>query len=91
MGQRRKSWADRQSIPTGSWGETFCNILIKEENRASVWEFRKDGIEVLMKLARQQYTLKGVNCTLFGIDEGRDIKYAIFVESNWLIPLNEDD
>ncbi len=91
MNQRRKSWADREGIPTGTWGEICNNIPIKEDNRASVWEFRKEGIEVLMKLAKQQYTMKGVNCTLFGIDEGKDIKYAIFVEPRWLTPVTEDE
>lgn len=88
---RRKSWADKQGVPTGSWGEIVNDIPIYEENRATVWEFRKEGIEVLIALAKQQYTMKGIRCTLFGIDEGKDIKYAVFVEPRFLIDVTEDE
>jgi hypothetical protein len=88
---RRKSWADRAGIPTGSWGEIANNIPIREENRATVWEFRKEGIEILMKIAREQYTKKGIHCTLFGIDEGNDIKYAVFVRPRFLTEVTEDE
>lgn len=91
MKPRRKSWADRAGIRTGSWGEVVDGIPIIEDNRATVWEFRKEGIEILMKLAREQYTKKGVNCILFGIDAGKDIKYAVFVQSRWLIPVDENE
>lgn len=88
---RRKSWADRQGIRTGVWGEIVDGIPIREENRATVWEFRKEGIEVLMKLAREQYTKKGVRCTLFGIEEGKNIKYAVFVQPRFLKEVDEDE
>lgn len=86
---RRKSWADRQAIPTGVWGELVSNIPIREDNRASVWEFRKDGIETLLRIMHSQYRDKGVNCTMFGIDDGKSIKYAIFVQPGFLKKVTE--
>jgi hypothetical protein len=86
---RRKSWADRQAIPTGVWGELVNNIPIREDNRASVWEFRKDGISTLLNIMRSQYRDKGVNCTMFGIDDGKSIKYAIFVQPGFLKKVTE--
>jgi hypothetical protein len=89
--QRRKSWADRQHIPTGYWGEVVGGIHILEKNRATVWEFRREGIEELQRIMISQYKSKGVRCTLFGIDDGKDIKYAIFLENNWLVKVDEDE
>jgi hypothetical protein len=87
----RKSWADRAGIKTGVIGESVDGIPIRESNRASVWEFRKEGIEILQRLAREQYTRKGVRCTLFGVRDGSTIKYAIFVENGFLKDVTEDE
>jgi hypothetical protein len=89
---RRKSWADRQAIRTGVWGEIQDGIPIKEENRASVWEFRKEGIEALLHIMQKSYRDKKVKAVIFGIDEGQaNIKYAIFVQSGFLVPVGEDE
>lgn len=90
MKPRRKSWADRQGIKTGIWGEIVDGIPIREENRATVFEFRKEGIQVLQKLLREQYLRKGVNAVLFGIEGAVDIKYAIYVQSGFLKPVEDE-
>jgi hypothetical protein len=89
--QRRKSWADRNHIPTGTWGDVVNGIKIHEDNRATVWEFRREGIEELQRIMINQYKSKGVGCTLFGVDNGTTIKYAVFVENNFLIKVDEDE
>jgi hypothetical protein len=89
--QRRKSWADRQCIPTGYWGEVIGGIHIREENRATVWEFRREGIEELQRIMISQYKSKGVRCTLFGIDDGKNIKYAVFLQSGFLKKVDDDE
>jgi hypothetical protein len=88
---RRKSWADRQGYKTGLWGEIVEGIPIREENRATVFEFRKEGIEALQSYLRQQYTRKGVHAVLFGIEGNNDIKYAVFVRPGFLKNVDEED
>lgn len=88
--QRRKSWADRQHIPTGFWGDVVNGIVIKEDNRATVWEYRKEGIEELQRLMISQYKDKKVRCTLFGIDDGKNIKYAVFVQNGFLRKVEDE-
>lgn len=88
--QRRKSWADLQGILTGFWRDKVDGILITEDNRASVWEFRREGIEVLQQIMISQYKNKGVRCTLFGIDDGKTIKYAIFLQNGWFRKIEDE-
>lgn len=89
----RKSWADRQGILTGVYGEVINGIPIQEKNRATVYEFRKAGIEVLQKITRENYIEKGVQAVLFGIlDEDAGLhKYAVFVQSGFLQNVEEED
>ena len=89
----RKSWADQQGIPTGVWGEIYFKIPILEKNRATGWEFRKEGIETLLKICRENYISKGVRAIVFGVDEGNGaaIKYAIFVQNGFLREVTEEE
>lgn len=89
--QRRKSWADQQGIRTGVWGEVLNGVTICEDNRATTWEFRQDGIELLRKILHENYLQKGVKAVLFGVDEDGHsaIKYAVFVRSGFLTPVSD--
>jgi hypothetical protein len=88
----RKSWADQQGIPTGVWGEVYFNIPILEVNRATGWEFRREGVEILLKMCRENYILKGVRAIVFGVQEGISAtKYAVFVQSGFLKQVTEDE
>jgi hypothetical protein len=92
MRSRRKSWADREGVPSGVWGEVYEGIPIIEENRATGWEYRRDGIEELLKIARENYRVKGVRAYVYGVDDGGvNVKYAIFVQSGFLRPVTEDE
>jgi hypothetical protein len=86
-----KSWTDAVGIPTGVFGEVLSSgIRIAEENRATGWEFRRAGIETLRKMCRDNYQLKGVRATVFGVHDGPDtIKYAIFVQDNFLTEVGD--
>ena len=88
----RMTWADREGIATGVMGEIHKGVPINEENRASVWEFRKEGVESLRELLRKSYIKKGIRAVLFGVHNGPDtIKYAIFVQSGFLKLVGDDD
>lgn len=80
------------AIATGVWGERWNGVIICEANRACVWEFRKEGIRQLMDYCHNNYVKKGINATVFGIDDGATIRYSVFVQSGFLrrIPENED-
>jgi hypothetical protein len=81
----RKSWADQQGIKTGVMGEIVDGINITESNRATVYEDRREGIESLLNIARENYRKKGVNAVVFGVWYGADkLKYAVFVQNNFL-------
>jgi hypothetical protein len=87
-----KSWADWQNIPTGVFGEICHGITIKEENRATVWEYRRAGIEILQKILRENYLYKGVPAVLFGVWESPEVvKYAVFCRDGWLKEVSEDE
>lgn len=87
-----KSWADRNNIPSGVFGETYRGIPIREKNRCTVWEFRRAGIEMLQKILKENYLDKGVQAVLFGVyDSPERCKYAIFVRDNFLREVGEDD
>jgi hypothetical protein len=90
---RRKSWADRERIPTGVFGEICNGVTIKEENRATGWEFRRDGIEVLLKIAKESYIKKGIKAVVFGVDgDGKTaIRYAVFVQDGFLVPIDDNE
>lgn len=90
----QKSWADRQGIKTGVMGEVIDGITIAERNRATVYEFRKEGIQQLQHYMRTHYTghKNRVNAILFGVHFGYDeIKYAVFVEDGFLKEVGEDE
>ena len=86
----RKSWADREGIPTGVEGETYRGIWIRDENRATVFEFRKAGIEVLRKIA-VGYNAKGVKAVLYGTQSSNGHKYAVYVQDGFLREVGEDE
>ncbi len=64
----------------------YIGIPIREENRATVFETRKAGIEILQKILRENYLSKGVHAVLAGIPTNSypKYKYAIFVENDFL-------
>jgi hypothetical protein len=81
----RKSWADRQGIPTGVLGETYKGIHIAEANRATVWEKRKEGIEELITFMENAYTKRGVKAVIFGVHRTpEEISYAVFVQDGFI-------
>ena len=88
MTMQRKSWSDQQGIPTGVIGDIYRNggmtINIQEKNRATIYEWRREGIEILQKILRENYLRKGIRAVLFGIHDTKVIKYAIFVQDNFL-------
>jgi len=86
-----KSWADTVGIPTGVLGEVLSSgVRIAEENRATVWEFRRAGIEVLRKMCKDNYKAKGVNAVVFGVYEGPEtVKYAVFVQDGFLTEVGD--
>lgn len=87
----RKSWADSMGIRSGVMGEIVDGVTISEENRATVYETRKEGIEMLRKIWWENYAAKGVQAVLFGIWYGENqVKYAIFVEDNFLREVDEE-
>jgi hypothetical protein len=87
-----KRWADRENIASGVFGETYRGITIKEENRATTWEFRRSGIEMLQKILKENYLDKGVHAVLFGVYDSPDtVKYAIFCRDGFLRHVGEDD
>jgi len=98
------SWADRQGIKigklgdrvAGSWGYPADSggyekqiIHICEANRATTYEFRKSGIEILQKILHDNYLSKGVDAVLYGI-AGPEPKYAIFLTSGFLREVEPD-
>jgi len=85
----RKSWMDRQGIPTGVLGEVVDGITIAEENRATVYEDRREGVEFLT-LWYRHYRSKGTKCVLFGVHEPDRIKYAVFVQPGFLRKVQTD-
>jgi hypothetical protein len=87
-----KSWADSSGIRTGVLGEVLdCGITIAEKNRATGWEHRRAGIEVLQKICRESYRKKGVNALVFGVYDGPDvIKYAVFVQNGFLTEMDDE-
>lgn len=78
-----KTWADRAGLPTGVMGEYYYDIHICEANRATVYEERREGIETLCAI-RDSYRRKSVDAAVFGIDGGKNIQYAVFVQSGFL-------
>jgi hypothetical protein len=87
-----RRWVDQMHLPTGVWGEFRQGVWIDEENRASVFEFRKEGIQLLLKICRDNYTRKNVRAIVFGVQhDGPETKYAIFVERKFLRPVSEDE
>lgn len=87
----RKTWADRQAIRTGIWNERHDGITICEENRATTWEFRKEGIRQLIDYCQKNYTLKGVKALVYGVDNSKEIRYAVFVRAGFLRSIPEDE
>lgn len=91
---RGQSWANKQHIPTGEMGENYrCayhgrDIHICEANRATCYEERREGIETLMRIRDENYRLKNVDAVVFGIEGGKNIQYAVFVESGFLTHMN---
>lgn len=90
MGQG-KSWADRQGFPTGVLGETYQGVRISEENRATVYESRREGIEQLRDYLHNNYRRKGIKAVIFGIHRPGDrIEYAVFCEDNFIRNATEE-
>jgi hypothetical protein len=92
--KQRKSWADIQGIKTGVIGETIDGVLISEANRATVFEFYREGIETLRRMARDNYLRKGVKAVLVGTPTGNPAfshKYAVYVISGFLRNVTEDE
>ena len=98
------SWAERQGIRVGKLGDRVDGswgypadlggyerhpIHICEANRATTYEFRKSGIELLQKILQDNYLSKGVDAVLYGI-AGPEPKYAVFVESGWMREVEPD-
>lgn len=88
---RRKTWADRSAIPSGVWGEIVDGVRIAEDNRATGWEYRRDGIETLLRIRDRNYLDKKVNAVVFGVDDGTRVKYAVFVQDGFLTYVSEDE
>jgi len=84
------TWAEQQGIPTVRWGDMIDRINIQEENRATVWEFRRAGIEGLLSLMQKAYTSKGIGAVLVGIERGEQVGYAVFVEDDFLTDVGEE-
>lgn len=88
-------------LPSGTWGMIVDGIPILEKNRATVWEFRRSGIEILQQICQKNYRDKRINAIVFGIEECREtnmpgafvetVKYAVFCESGFLINVSEDE
>lgn len=89
--RERKTFADYAGLPTGIYGERYEGVLICEENRATVFEYRPDGIQQLIDYKNQNYRRKGINACVFGVDDGVTIKYAVFVKSGFLRDVSEDE
>lgn len=88
---RQKTWAERVGLPTAVWGEIIEGIPIVEENRATVFEEFREGIETLVKIRDENYRDKNVGAVVVGVQEGVKIpKYAVFVESGFLIDVEDD-
>jgi hypothetical protein len=66
--------------------EVVNGIHITEKNRATVWEWSADGLQILQKIAREFYLDKGVRAVICGIYNPRSerYKYAVFVEDGFL-------
>lgn len=80
-----------QGIKTGVFGEIVEGVEISEENRATCYETRREGIEVLQRICWNNYVRKGVDAVLFGVSCGADrYKYAVFVRSGFLRELNPE-
>ena len=87
----RKSWADRQGILTGVEGEFHGGVWIEEKNRATVYEYRRAGIETLRDICLQ-YRRKKVKAVLFGTPSPNgQPRYAVYVQSGFLRDVGEDD
>lgn len=88
----QRSWAERMGLPIVVWGEVVEGIKVVEKNRATVFEDRKEGIEILLRIRDNNYRKKNVSAVLVGISEGcSDPKYAVFVEPDFLIEINDDE
>jgi hypothetical protein len=87
----RKTFADRLAIPTGTWLERHNGVTIKEANRATGFEFREDGVMMLLDIWKKQYRSKDVPSVVYGLDDGETIKYAIFCKEGFLRPVTEDE
>lgn len=75
--------------PTDSGDYDYRLIHICEETRATTYEFRRAGIEILQKILEDNYLSKGVDAVLYGI-AGPEPKYAVFVQSGWLREVEPD-
>lgn len=93
--KQQKTWADNIGIKTGVVGETIDGVLICEGNRATVFEYHRAGIEILLRITRQNYLRKSVPAVLCGIPtfnpELPNFKYAVYVRSGFLRDVPEDE
>jgi hypothetical protein len=72
--------------------EIPSTIHICEETRATTYEFRNAGVQVLQKILTDNYLSKGIDGVLYGIasSTNRDTKYAIFLASGFLREVEPD-
>jgi len=72
--------------------EIVDGITLSENNRATVYERGWEGVAQLHQYMQNNYIQKGVRAVLVGIrGNSRDIKYAVFVQDDFLCYTNPED
>lgn len=77
-GTTRKSWADRNGIPSGSLGEIYNGLEISAVNRATPYVVTRPEIEQMRLDLHENFRRKKIAAVLFGVVTPTGCKYAIF-------------
>lgn len=90
------TWIDSVGIKNGKLGDVVDGVNITEENRATIYEERKAGIQELLGYQQSNYTKKGVKSVIYGVRLpigtrgehrtilSKHIYYAIFCEDGFI-------
>jgi hypothetical protein len=89
--RERRTWADNKALATGVQGEIWEGITICEKNRATVFEFWPKGIQMLIDICHNWYQRKGVDACVFGIDNGTQIAYAVYVQDGFMRDISDEE
>lgn len=77
-GTTRKSWADRNGIPSGSLGEIYNGLEISAANRATPYVVTRPEIEQMRLDLHENFRRNKIAALLFGVVTPTGTKYAIF-------------